>query len=331
MTLPIKAIQAVQTIYVHKNCSDGTASAMILKQALNVPVVFLQYGTDAYTNLQAVPGMLFCDMTPPHDRAQEFASAGAIVLDHHKGAQDVVAMFGDRGVFADEKADPGVCGAVLAYREVFQPILWSDKKVEDFAKLAGIRDTWQTKNPRWEEACVQNLWVLFFGEDECLKDPIFSDPERWTFRHSVGKMLFDEHMRKITKAVTGSFKTTIHGLKVAILQGATNSRDAAEMLGEESNVDIVVGFSYYDEGEEGREPWAGVHSNKLKLICSCRTRTNFNVSKLAKFYGGGGHTKAAGFSVNVEPLDLNPYMKVLRLIDTYIELNRDKLPADLRG
>lgn len=321
MTLPIELLQAVQTIYVHKNCPDGTASAMILKQALKVPVVFLQYGTDEYSNLQAVPGMLFCDTTPPHDRAQEFVDVGAIVLDHHKGAQGVVSLFGDRGVFADEKADPGVCGAVLAYREVWLALLPPDGGVEDFAKLAGIRDTWQNKDPRFEEACAQASWVMFFGEEECLREPIFGDSERWVFRHSVGEMMFAEHMRKITKSVTGAFKTSLHGLRIAILQGATNSSDSAEMLGEESKVDIVVGFSYYDEGEEGRESWSGTHSNNLKLICSCRTRTTFDVSKLAKFYGGGGHTKAAGFTIKVEESQLNPYKTILGLIENYLQMS----------
>jgi len=331
MPLPIEALKSVQTIYVHKNCPDGTVSAMLLKQALNLPVVFLQYGTDEYTNLQAVPGMLFCDTTPPHARAQEFVDAGAIVLDHHKGAQAIVAMFGDRGVFADEKAEPGVCGAVLAYREVWVPLLGSDGGVKDFAKLAGVRDTWQTKDPRWDEACAQASWVMFFGEDECLKAPIFGDPDRWEFRSSVGGMLFAEHMRKITKAVDGSFRTSIHGLRVAILQGASNSSDAAELIGDDSEVDVLVGFSYYDEGEEGREQWSQEFSKGLKLICSCRTRTAFDVSKLAKFYGGGGHTKAAGFTLPVEEGHYNPYLRILELIDNYVTKNQDKLPANLRG
>ena len=144
-------------------------------------------------------------------------------------------------------------------------------------------------------------------------------------------MLFAEHMRKITKAVEGSFRTSIHGLRVAMLQGASNSSDSAEMLGEDSEVDIVVGFSYYDEGEEGREQWSPDFSKGLKLICSCRTRMAFDVSKLAKFYGGGGHTKAAGFTVQVEEGHYNPYLKILELIDNYIIKNQDKLPANLRG
>jgi len=331
MSLSLEDLNNVHTILVHKNCPDGTASGMILKHALNRPVVFLQYGTNEYTNLQAIPGMLFCDATPPHDRVQEFVDAGAIVLDHHKGAQDVVAKFGEHGVFADEKVEPGVCGAVLAYREVWVPLLGPMGEVADFALVAGIRDTWQTKSPRWAESCAQASWVMFFGEEECLKAPIFGDLDRWKFRQSVGDMLFAEHMRKITKAVGGSFRTSINGLRVAILQGASNSSDAAEMFGEASEVDVVVGFSYYNEVDPDREQWSTEFSKGLKLVCSCRSRTAFDVSKLAKFYGGGGHTKAAGFTTQVEEGHYNPYLKILELIDNYVVANQRNLPADLRG
>jgi oligoribonuclease NrnB/cAMP/cGMP phosphodiesterase (DHH superfamily) len=331
MTISIDTLRDINTIYSHKNCPDGIASAMILKHALNLPVVFLQYDTEEYTNLQAVPGMLFCDTTPPHARVKEFVDVGAIVLDHHKGAQDIIAMFGDRGVFADEKSDLGVCGAILAYREVWVPILGSDRLVEDFANLAGIRDTWQTQNPRWGAACAQSSWLMFFGEEACLENPIFGDDTKWNFRVEIGSLLFAEHMRKITKAVGGTLRTSIHGLRVAILQGATNSSDAAEMLGKDSGVDILVGFSYYNEGEESSEQWSPEFSKLLKMICSCRTRTDFDVAKLARYYGGGGHTKAAGFTVSVEKGDYNPYLRILNLIDEYIIMNRDKLPANLRG
>jgi oligoribonuclease NrnB/cAMP/cGMP phosphodiesterase (DHH superfamily) len=251
--------------------------------------------------------------------------AGSIVLDHHKGAQGIVAMFGDRGVFADEKADPGVCGAVLAYREVWLQLLPPTDSVLDLATLAGIRDTWQNKNPRWVEACEQASWVMFFGEEECLKEPIFfgGDESKWEFRKSVGKLLHSEHMRKVSKTVEGSFSTSLEGLRIVIHQGTTHTSDAAEMLGEESKVDILAGFSYFAEGSTDRYEWSDEFGDNLKMVVSTRTRTDFDVSKLAKFYGGGGHTKAAGFTVTIGAGNMNPYLHILSLIDNYLE-SREK-------
>jgi oligoribonuclease NrnB/cAMP/cGMP phosphodiesterase (DHH superfamily) len=318
MSIPHDALSKVSKVIVHANCPDGLASAMILKQALNQDIEFIQYKTDAHANIPAVPGLLFCDFTPPRERVQEFVDAGAIVLDHHKGAQDIVAQFGELGVFADEKSEPGVSGATLAYREVWLPIVAKpDILVEDFAVTAGIRDTWQTKDPRWVESCEQSSWLMFFGAEELLKPPIFGDQEKWDFRVSIGKLLFEEHMRKVKKTVDGAYRTSVHGLRVMIHQGVSHTSDAAEMMGEESKVDILAGFSYFAEDGTEREDWSPEFGDNLKLVVSTRTRTNFDVSKLAKFYGGGGHTKAAGFNVKVTKLQANPYAHILALIDDY--------------
>lgn len=321
--LPYEVLNKVKKIVAHKNCPDGIASAMILKDILsNAEVQFIQYNTDEHRNLVAEPGLLFCDFTPDPARIQQFVDAGTIVLDHHKGGKGIVEQFGELGVFADEKLEPGVSGALLAYREVYLPLFGPDTLVEDFARLAGIRDTWQTSSPFWNDSCEQASWLMFFGEDLCLEAPIFprglNAESKWEFRQEIGKMMFADHMRKIAKTVNGAFLTSIQGLRVAIHQGVNHTSDATEMLGEESKVDVLVGFSYFAEGQTTREPWSPQFGDNLKMVCSCRTRTSFDVSKLAKFYGGGGHTKAAGFTLPVEGAHSNPYTRILELIENYL-------------
>lgn len=87
--------------------------------------------------------MLFCDIAPPAERAHEFLPRVPVVLDHHKGAEHLVKTF-THHVFADEKLEPGVSGAVLAYREVWKPLKpLGFTTAADFARLAGVCDTWQ--------------------------------------------------------------------------------------------------------------------------------------------------------------------------------------------
>ena len=38
----------------------------------------------------------------------------------------------------------------------------------------------------------------------------------------------------------------------------------------------------------------------LQVICSLRTQDDFDVSRIARHYGGGGHQKAAGFKISVK-------------------------------
>ena len=115
MPIPLEVLKAVKTIVAHEKCPDGIAAALILKDVLpEARVIFCQYSTPEHETLAAEPGMLFADFSPPKARVQEFVDKGAVVLDHHKTAKDIVAAFGDNGVFGDEIAEPGVSGAVLA-------------------------------------------------------------------------------------------------------------------------------------------------------------------------------------------------------------------------
>ena len=124
--MDISLLKGVNKICVHDNCPDGTASAIILKEALDLgpeQIVFVQHDALEYKEMKAEPGLLFCDCAPPPDRVQEFVDVGTIVLDHHKYSRGIVAAFGERGVFADKEKEPTVSGAGLAYREVWLPML----------------------------------------------------------------------------------------------------------------------------------------------------------------------------------------------------------------
>lgn len=169
--ISVEKLRSIKTLACHADCPDGLASAMILRQALpSAEVIFVQYNSIEMANLKAEPGILFCDFCPPQDRYREFLEAGAIVLDHHKSTKHIVLEFGENGVYADEKTEPGVSGAVLAFREVWtrmkQPLGFTGflglEEMERFAQLAGIRDTWQKQSPDWEEACAQAAALMFY-------------------------------------------------------------------------------------------------------------------------------------------------------------------------
>lgn len=164
--IDLARLRSVRIVVTHDNCPDGMASAILVADALRpygAEFVFAQYGTQKYLELPAKTGMLFVDIAPPEHRASQFLECGAIVLDHHKSARPVVERFVDVGLgaFADEERDIGVSGALLAYRHVWKPL--RDRDVDDhaayrpghahaFAALAGVRDTWQRDDVRWNQA-----------------------------------------------------------------------------------------------------------------------------------------------------------------------------------
>jgi hypothetical protein len=208
---------------------------------------------------------------------------------------------GANGVYADERTEPGVSGAVLAYRHVWRPVFGSDDEsradafAEHFAELAGVRDTRQTKSPKWPEAVAQTHVLNAFPRSWWLKRTVDELAERWDRELLVfGSALKAKEDERIRRAIDGGFRfTTNDGRRVLVVQGVSVTSDGAELLGD--SVDLVVGFSY------------GVENDVPKLKFSLRSHTGVDCSAIAKVHGGGGHTAAAGFSTIANPEDPQPY------------------------
>lgn len=332
--IEIDKLRSVNTILVHDNCPDGLASALILNNVLpQAKIQYLRYNTPELTELKAVPGQLFCDFSPPAERAEEFVQAGTLVLDHHKTAKEVVEKFGANGVFGDEAKDPGVSGAVLAYREVWLP-LWKelcfrrDEQVFDplgpgdglagrmmhFAKLAGIRDTWVKKSPLWVDACAQAESIMFWPRDMWFSIQTSPDPfaAQWDSLLKIGPVLLTKQAEKVQKAIDGSVRfASAKGTRVLMFQGMSTTSDAAEVVG--GGADLVVGFGYDYDGAD------------LNLRFSLRSHTTFDCSSMGKKYGGGGHTKAAGFRAVVDMDSPNPFRVFQNRLDLF-EASSDQVP-----
>lgn len=305
--IPAEVLRAVCKIVVHANCPDGKASAVILHAALpDAEIVEVAYDSTAHVDMRAEPGMLFCDFAPHRTRIAEFVEAGAIVLDHHKGAENIVRAFGERGVFADEKGEPGVSGAVLALREVFGPLFpdvvardhqagatWSG--VDRLAYLIGIRDTWQRSSPDWQRACEVSAAVRFLPLDDALRR---GPAGVMRFADEVGAPLVRKQLEAAKEAAETAVRMTADGRRVAVIPSVSLTSDVADAL--RDDVDIVAGFDYVHDARGVRLQW------------SLRSRGDVDVSAIARRHGGNGHTAAAGFYVALPAI--NPYQCVAGLL-----------------
>jgi len=331
--IPIEKLTELEHIVVHDACPDGSASAMILRLCFpEADVQFVQYDSPQHEALKIQGSTIFADFSPHDSQIKDFVAAEAVVLDHHKTQKGAVAEFGELGVFGDEVDEPGVCGAVLAYREVFQPLVhhyggspviltddFRQRFLPDFAKLAGIRDTWQTQDPRWREACEQAAALHFWPDDTLLA----TDPQLWQEKLSLGPILFQRKLDMASRNADNSFRFTSEaGTKVAVFEGSTTTSDAAEYLDKE--VDLVIGFDIFMQGD------------KPAMIFSTRSHTDFDCALMAKSHGGGGHTKAAGFKWELSLDDPNPFMLAVRVVNAFelaadgCQGNRHEIWAKLR-
>lgn len=289
-------LKQVKKIVVHTPCIDGLVSAMLALEALpQAEVIFCSYGTQQ-KELECEPGMLFIDFTPDPERVGQYVEAGTIVLDHHVHAKELVARFGANGVYSDE---PGVSGAVLAFRYVWLPTLtagWSRPGRQDLdfdagrlATLVGIRDTWFKASEDWVralemhailEAFPREYWLDYNGIKAALR----------ALEEGVGQELCIRKQETIDKiAERGLIRRkmpdgSMWALSCARSEQVSDLAEAARARG----VDVLVNVTAYIEDGS---PW---------YLVSLRSNDKHDVGALAKRFRGGGHRAASGFRALAE-------------------------------
>lgn len=305
--IKLESLRTITKVAVHAQCPDGGMSAAIVRQALpRVEVIEVQYNTPALDLLPATPGLLFADFSPPPERADEFLAAGAMVLDHHKGAQSVVQRFVEvgRGVFGDETTAPGVSGAVLAYEHVYLPLRGQDHALDHFARLIGIRDTWHKSSTLWDEAGIASSGFRAFPLDWWLTHKPMMDDTVWT----LGKASVDGRAKQVKEALGQVVVVSVGGKRFGIFSDPKSLvSDLAELTRQEGVCDALVAwFIVADKPGE------------LKLVLSCRSSDGVDVAAFCKAHGGGGHTRAAGCKVDMK-LGTAPYQAVIDLLVRFYE------------
>lgn len=353
MTIPLEVLKRVSVVYTHAHCPDGMASAMILKDAFRMlgaspRIEFLTHGTPEHKVAGFVAAeeenpawSLFCDIAP-HPEARPYTCGRSIVLDHHKGAEELVRSFGEFGVFADEKLEPGVSGAVLAFREVWRPALLHDEPdpssfssrkvanrftaVEDFAFSVGARDTWQTNDPRFQLGQWISKMLMARPKEYWLREG--SDPYLTQLQVDIGMELFVQHQEAVRQAVDQCVEAMLEwpargpdaGVRLLVFQeqasGFRLCSDVAEALRSRyGGPTVVAGFAFVVD-KPGAMPW---------LVYSLRGIDGFDVAAFAKANGGGGHTAAAGFRVDSgqlwgpTPGHSGPYAYIRAVLADFLE------------
>lgn len=336
--IKIEKLKQVTNIYVHGKCPDGLASAMILKDAFKMlgmtpQIEFIVHGTPEHKNagIESVCP-LFCDIAPSEYARQYVSSRGGIVLDHHKGTEELVKTFGELGVFADEKLEPGVSGAVLAFKHVFSPIFdftFDNKLIQEtsihkfnltrnFAMCIGARDTWNTTSPNFQRGQYITKMLMSKSTASWLSDVHDHSPYCTESEIEIGKALFESHEESIRQAVQqlvrfGFSRGDDDCMLYVFQEQATGFRlcsDVAEAISTQMpTIGVAAGFSYVID-----KPGDSPH-----LLFSLRGLGGFDVGTFAKSFGGGGHTAAAGFSVSLDGGKcINPYEFIAESLRSFV-------------
>lgn len=315
-------LSGLRRIITHINCGDAIlATAIACDASRRVPVVPVQYDSPEHVELVPEPGDLFLDMTPWHEkvkgvpteagRAQirRWVDAGAWVIDHHLGAEHVVAMFGERGIYS---AEPGVSAATLAYRHLMYAPEHGELAHEEIPKrlseIVGRRDTWDRDHPDFEAGSAAVAALHLYGF-QVIGETVWS--RGWKAVEdmlTIGPFLLAADRARARALLSTACRSSFDDLWVVVVNTA-NEADASNIAdltatcsmcdgeraacpacdGSGHVADLVIAYHVHADPNGGE-----------RMLCRLRTRGDrITALGFAEHHRGGGHRHAAGFTVPI--------------------------------
>lgn len=280
-------------VICHANCDDGFGAAFAFWkfEAYHYDSTVYwpaSYG-DPHPTVDEDTEVFVLDFSYPPDIMNLFAMQAKeyTVLDHHKTAKEAWDKwledeanepYGNMHVYFDMSQS----GAMLAYKEFSTE--WQQCYLEFFEFLQD-RDLWQFKNPdtKFFTQYLRSFPQDFIVWDEICEDICVMGPDSYSAIMKAGEALqrrFDQMCAEIIKL--GKREVWIDGIKgLECNCPPTFASDIGNLLALESGT-----FGH---------TWICLEDYSLH---SLRSTGDFDVSAIAKSFGGGGHKNAAGFKIS---------------------------------
>ena len=262
-------------VLYHANCPDGFGAAFFawLKLGDKAQYIPVSYG-EGYPLLPGGSRVLMVDFSLPRELLLEFKGGldTLVVLDHHKTAQaDLEGL--DFCTFDMERS-----GAMLSwnYFHVLQDCF--------LACYLQDRDLWHWKLPFSREI---NAAIWSYPKDF----KVWNKELHIMLNIEIDKLIAEGTaiLRYKMNEVQIQADRALFGLVAGHLVPIVNTTTEFSEVGEElciRNPDKPFAAYYFDRAD-GKRQWG------------LRSRNGFDVSEVAKTYGGGGHKAAAGFTTEI--------------------------------
>jgi uncharacterized protein len=267
-------------ILYHKNCTDGFGSAWAAWRKFGDSAVYTAVSdrNQLPEEIWQIEGLeestlYVIDFCYPKETI-EFCKTKfqkVVILDHHVTSQEDIT-FADEYVYGTDKS-----GAYLAW-EYFFP----ESNIPKLIAYISDGDTWQHALPYYQEVLqyIYNQEFSFEAFEELYIQCEFH-MERVL---DIGGELVKGYKKRLDIYLERAEVVELEGHTIyAVNAPGDLASDIGHTLAQKTNSFAIV-FNY----DQGR--WK----------CSLRSVSDFDVSKIAEKYGGGGHKNAAAFLVPTE-------------------------------
>lgn len=275
----------MKTLCLHHNDLDGRASAAIVRRALtpDVELVEMNYGDPVpWKEVELVSSVVVVDFSLPIEDMKRLANGRELIwIDHHKTAIETMKSADDEwpGIRDLEEA-----ACVLTWQYYFPK-----EPVPRAIVLIGDRDIW-----RWAEentgAFNEGLFQQesFADNDELWKPLLDGDADLMNRLIEEGSILNAARLKNIQRTTSRyGHEVTFEGYRTLVV----NARGTGEMGDHINRLGYEIGYCYVDNMQE----------EKLTTFVTLYSKV-VDVSHIARKFGGGGHSGAAGFSFLRGPL-----------------------------
>ncbi len=284
----IELIKSKNKIIYHQvktgiDCPDGIAAAWVARKIYpDAEIIGCCYQGELPV-VEEGDRLIIVDFSFRTDILESWAGIAkkVVVIDHHQTAMDDLANLSDR---VTQRFDMSECGATLTWKYFFP-----EKPVPSFLQYVRDRDLWNFDLPESEEIheAVANIGRSF---------ALFDALERMSQEQLIeafapfGKRLLAPKRKRIAEIAETAYWSSVADRKILVVEiPQTETRltsDVCSYLYKQHPESPFI-MSYTEIPEEG---WGlGFRSDKKG--------SNFDVSAIARVFGGGGHRNAAGAKV----------------------------------
>jgi oligoribonuclease NrnB/cAMP/cGMP phosphodiesterase (DHH superfamily) len=272
----------------HGGCDDGFAAAWCLRKAFGGDIDFYPGIYQTEPPPHECRDVIFVDFSykRPVLDAMAKAASSILILDHHKTAQDDLADIDPPPLTFDHRDAASIDGAGNNMFALFDmnrsgaAMAWDwfiggDRP--DFIEYVQDRDLWRKRLPNGDEFTIAlrsypqqfEIWdrLVDCGVERLIEE---------------GRSIQRYYRLRVEELKNNAYAATLAGHPIFIANAPYFA--ASEVAGELAERACAFGACYF-EVEGARYQY------------SLRSRGDFDVSAVARQFGGGGHKAAAGFSV----------------------------------
>ena len=271
--------------FYHAGCPDGFGAVWSVRSVWGDSGHFVARGHEDRVNLSECEGALvaFVDIAPGKDELEELAQVAdqVVVLDHHITAQDRLladSAYVDRIEAEGHELhfDLGHSGAVLAWN-YFHP----GEALPDLLRYVQDQDLWN-----WElaDSDAVNAAIASYPREFEVWDRLASEPIDALVEQ--GKPILRANRIEVERRLDSAKPVALGTKRVEGINASANRAQIGHELAKRAQYGDPWGLVYRVEGSE--------------VFSTIYSIGEFDVSKIALGYGGGGHKNASGFRVTLD-------------------------------